>query len=274
MISDAQAALDCDEAERRKAYKFYRYFPDCVDGCIKTSKLAKDHKGYCRDVYVRSLAFMRAGAVVDQDGDYLYRERMFLAANRIGKTETASYEVTCHLTGRYPGWWEGRRFLTPTRIWAAGDTMLSTRDILQTSLFGPITGVSAKDWTGMIPAHLVKDTSRRSGGVDDCLETAAIEHVSGGLSTLNFKSFDQGRRLFQGTELELIWLDEEPPQDVYTECLTRTLTTKGMILSTFTPLQGLTPYLEQYLATAVMEDTHEPGSFKPANDVFWPAKAA
>ena len=30
--------------------------------------------------------------------------------------------MTCHLTGRYPPWWEGRRFSGPVRAWAAGKT--------------------------------------------------------------------------------------------------------------------------------------------------------
>ncbi len=39
-----------------------------------------------------------------------------MAANRVGKTEGAGgYEMTCHLTGRYPHWWEGRRFSGPVR---------------------------------------------------------------------------------------------------------------------------------------------------------------
>jgi phage terminase large subunit-like protein len=50
------------------------------------------------------------------------------------------------------------------------------------------------------------------------------------------KSFDAGRRTFQGTECDLVWLDEEPPQEVYTECLLRTMTSDGCIMATLTPL--------------------------------------
>jgi hypothetical protein len=53
-----------------------------------------------------------------------------MAANRVGKTEGAGgYEMTCHLTGRYPDWWEGRRFSGPVRAWAAGKTNETTRDV-------------------------------------------------------------------------------------------------------------------------------------------------
>lgn len=52
-------------------------------------------------------------------------------------------------------------------------------------------------------------------------------------------SYDQGRESFQGTSLEAVWLDEEPPMAIYAECLLRTMTTDGMVLCTFTPLLGL-----------------------------------
>ena len=35
--------------------------------------------------------------------------KALFGANRVGKTLTAAYEMTCHLTGRYPSWWKGRR---------------------------------------------------------------------------------------------------------------------------------------------------------------------
>ncbi len=75
-----------------------------------------------RGLYQKHLEFFRAGRA--------YRERCFMAANRVGKTEGAGgYEMTCHLTGRYPDWWEGRRFSGPVRAWAAGKTNETTRDV-------------------------------------------------------------------------------------------------------------------------------------------------
>ena len=73
-----------------------------------------------RELYQKHLEFFRAGRA--------YRERCFMAANRVGKTEGAGgYELTCHLTGYYPHWWEGRRFTGPVRAWAAGKTNETTR---------------------------------------------------------------------------------------------------------------------------------------------------
>jgi hypothetical protein len=63
-----------------------------------------------RELYAKHMEFFRAGA-----GS---KERLFMAANRVGKTIAGAYEATCHLTGLYPDWWEGKRFDKPTDGWA------------------------------------------------------------------------------------------------------------------------------------------------------------
>lgn len=268
------------ELERRQAQKFSTYFPDCKPECKrdvfgKPSMEVADHVGYCRCLYVQHTRWMAAGIE--------HNERLFMAANQIGKTETAAFEVTCHLTGRYPHWWEGYRFVGPTDWWVAGDTMLSTRDVLQVALMGPIDGVETGTWRGMIPPYYIGEVTRRSGGVSLCLDKVWVSHVDGGKSSIEFKSYDQGRRTFQGPKLHGIWLDEEPPDppvkaaasgegnDIYTECLLRTINTGGMVIATFTPLRGLTPFIAEYLNTAQMLNTE--GELAPAKEVFWPEKA-
>jgi hypothetical protein len=44
-------------------------------------------------------------------------------------------------------------------------------------------------------------------------------------------SCDSGRASFQGGAASLIWLDEEPPEDVFDECMLRTVDTKGSNIS-------------------------------------------
>jgi phage terminase large subunit-like protein len=60
-------------------------------------------------------------------------------------------------------------------------------------------------------------------------------------------SFDQGRKKFQGTAKNLVFLDEEPPLDVYTECLARLMTKDGIMICTFTPLNGISDVVLMYL---------------------------
>lgn len=187
--------------------------------------------------YPKHLELMKAGAQ--------HRERLMIAANRVGKTQCASYELALHLTGdyaTYAPWWEGRKFTEPVRAWACGDTGKTARDILQVSLLGP----PEAHGTGMIPGHLIERTPAKTG-LPDAIESIYVKHVSGGVSVVQLKSYDQRREAFQGTAQDVIWLDEEPPEDIYTECLLRTMTTDGLVLLTFTPLMGLTPLVLSFL---------------------------
>jgi phage terminase large subunit-like protein len=45
----------------------------------------------------------------------------------------------------------------------------------------------------------------------------------------------------------VVWLDEEPPLDVYVECLVRTMTTGGLVMVTFTPLEGMSDVVMSFL---------------------------
>ena len=180
-------------------------------------------------------------------------ERLFMAANRVGKSVGGAYEATCHLTGLYPHWWEGKRFNGPTEGWASGDTGQTTRDILQDVMLGFPTGVLG---TGMIPGDLITQVRRRSG-IADAIDTVKVRHVSGEESILGFKSYDQGRRSFQGTGRDFIWLDEECPQDVYGESIIRTMTTGGIVYVTFTPLSGQTKFIQDFLKMATLESMNE-----------------
>lgn len=180
-----------------------------------------------RELYAKHMEFFRAGAK--------YRERGFFAGNRVGKTIAGGFEAVCHLTGNYPDWWEGRRFPRPIRAWACGTTGQTVRDVLQRKLLGPADNMG----TGLIPGDTILDTKRRAGSVPDTIETVYVRHSTGGVSSLTLKSYEQGRKAFEGDEQDMIMLDEEPPVAIYTECLTRTMTTQGLVMLLFTPLQGL-----------------------------------
>jgi phage terminase large subunit-like protein len=192
-----------------------------------------------RELYVKHQEFFAAGAE--------HRERLMLAANRVGKTESVGgYETTMHLTGWYPEWWVGRRFNEPISGWCAGDTGKTVLEILQTKLMGP----PGKWGTGLIPGETIARTVRAPGR-PDALDAVYVKHKTGGISRLSFKSYEQGRESFQGTEQHLIWLDEEPPMAIYTECLLRTMATAkfvgGLLMLTFTPLRGMSEVVLSYL---------------------------
>ena len=120
----------------------------------------------------------------------------------LGKTEgVGAYEVALHLTGNYPAWWQGRRFDRKTKGWAAGDTRQTVRDILVEKLLGPKNSRG----TGMIPGESIARIVPMPG-VPDGVELVEVRSKHGGNSRLSFKSFDQGRLSFQGTEQDFVWL--------------------------------------------------------------------
>jgi len=225
-----ELATALGELERRKrSNRLYRYYTD-----------AGDDEFPRRGLYARHLEFFKAGP--------LYRERAAIAANRVGKTEgLGGYELTLHLTGLYPGWWEGRRFDRPVSAWACGATGQTVKEIVQTKLLGH----SGSHGTGLIPADCIGKKVSKSG-VADAVEVVRVKHVSGRMSTLTFKSYDQKRKAFEGADMDVIWLDEECPLSIYTECVTRTMTTNGMVMLTFTPLQGLTDVILQFMPEGVI----------------------
>lgn len=169
-----------------------------------------------------------------------------MAGNQCGKSYCGAAETAMHLTGRYPDWWKGKRFDKPVRGWAASVTGEVTRDTCQRLLVGDPANQAA--WgEGMIPHDAIVKTSR-STGVPNALNGIVVKHVSGGTSSLGFKSYDQGRQKFQGETLDFFWPDEEPPYDIYMEGLTRTNATGGIVYLTFTPLLGMSDVVHSFLS--------------------------
>lgn len=233
------------EAERRQSQRLlYRMFPAL--GPLR------------RELYTKHLTFFGLGKT--------YSERVFLAGNRVGKTVAAGTEWSYHLTGEYPDWWPGHTFNGPITLLASGDTHETTRDILQEKLLGTDDrDRPEKIGTGLIPGASIKAWTPRVH-VKGAIEKAIVRRVSGGGDVSNageseiwLRSYEQGRKIFQGFELDGFWPDEECPQDVYDEGQVRLMTTKGLSTLTFTPLEGLTPLVLHLLAGADLGATSVAG---------------
>jgi len=187
--------------------------------------------------YKKQVEFHKAGAA--------YRERLFMAGNQLGKTLSGAAEAAMHLTGQYPDWWPGRRWDNPITMLAGSESYELTRDGVQRLLIGP--PLNEEDWgTGYIPKAAILDTTRRAG-VSGTLDSVTVRHVSGGASTLLLKGYDQGRSKWQANTVDYVWFDEEPPEDVYLEGITRTNATGGSIAVTFTPLKGMSTVVARFI---------------------------
>lgn len=190
-----------------------------------------------------------------------FTERGLFGGNRTGKTHCGCFEDALHLTGQYPDWWEGYRFNRPVSWWAATDTAKNTRDILQEKYCGK-PGDERAFGTGMLPRDTILRWTPKHG-LSDAIETIFVRHVTGGVSTLQLKSYDQGRVAFQGTRQDGIHLDEEPDLAVYVECLLRLMSTSpleptGLLTLTETPLLGISDLMIEYMPELKPEPDAEP----------------
>lgn len=171
--------------------------------------------------------------------------RGILAANRIGKTVSTCFETAYHLTGHYPDWWQGRRFTKPITVFVAGEGWEQVARVLQDELLGT-KDVKIKEHlgTGAIPRDcIITDTMRCDGANAIGVE---IKHVSGNNSYLLFGNYTQEVRNLQGFKLDLCVFDEQPPDDIFSELVTRTATTQGQVLCSFTPLKGLNGLVSKF----------------------------
>lgn len=180
-----------------------------------------------------------------------HRERLLMAGNQLGKTLSAAAETAMHATQRYPEWWDGHVKDKPFHCWVSGVTGESTRDNPQRLLYGPLGAPG----TGMIPKDAIRDMAPRRG-LADAVDTLVVKFggggdVQSGDTLIGFKSYDQGREKWQGPTLGLVWFDEEPPEDIYSEGMTRTNVGLMPVYVTFTPLMGVTEVVKRFIIDKV-----------------------
>jgi len=211
----------------------------------KFNNLFPDEGEYRRELYHRHIGFFGAGLV--------YKERAFLAANRTGKTQCGAYETTCHATGIYPHWWTGRRYTSPPLIWTGSKTSATSRDIIQDALLGEFHALGS----GLIPRDLIEKCEPKRG-IPNAYEIIKVKHITGGVSTIVLKTYEQGSDTWLGSAVDFIWVDEECPKDVYDEALIRLMTTKGSMVTTFTPLNGMTEVVQAFLDNSQETDVKYP----------------
>lgn len=188
------------------------------------------------------------------------KQMLAMCANQIGKSTTGAYITACHLTGIYPEWWEGHKFKEPIYAWAAGVSNDTTRDIVQTELFGLAEDVTA--WgSGMVPRECApvkadgspETATRRRGTTGNTYDSVMVKHHDpdtgefNGYSRIGFKSYEMGEEKFYGRPVDWIWFDEQTPSNIYTQGITRTVATNGFVLMTFTPESGITPVVHQFM---------------------------
>ena len=186
--------------------------------------LARYNKG--RKKHKKQIAFHRCKR----------RNRWVFGGNRSGKTECGAAEAVWLARGNHPY----RKNRKDVFGWVVSLTSQVQRDVAQRKILYYLR----PDWI----EDIVMTSGRKDSPASGVIDQIYVKNVFGGISIIGFKSCDQGRERFQGSSLDFVWFDEEPPQDIYEECRMRLLDKKGELFGTMTPLKGLTfLYSEIYL---------------------------
>lgn len=178
------------------------------------------------------LAKYNAGEVVHQKQLAFHKcqkkNRWVFGGNRSGKTECGAVEAVYMARGVHPF----RQNKDNVFGWVVSLSQQVQRDVAQAKVLSYIN----PSWIEDVTMLSGKKDSLKYGVIDQI----RIKNVFGGTSVIGFKSCDQGREKFQGSSLDFVWFDEEPPEDIYQECRMRVLDKCGDIFGTMTPLKGLT----------------------------------
>lgn len=216
-----------------------------LEAVTEIQRRRRENKLRYYDPFPKQQEFHKAGRI--------HSDRLFMAANQIGKTVAGGSEWALHLTGRYPDWWEGAVFEKPVRLWCGGVTGESTRDNPQRILIGQ-PEIREQWGTGFIPKECLVDIAP-SRGVPNSLDSVVVRHggggdIQGGDSSLLFKSYEKGREKWQGDTIDGCWFDEEPPEAIYSEGRTRSNNGQlgNFCIITFTPLLGMSSLVRTFLS--------------------------
>ncbi len=164
------------------------------------------------------------------------RNRWVFGGNRSGKTECGAVECVWLCRGNHPY----KKNKNGVEGWVVSLSQQVQRDVAQKKILDYLN----PEW--IVDVCMI--SGRKDSPQNGVIDYIVIKNVFGGTSKLGFKSCDQGREKFQGTSLDFVWFDEEPPYDIYLECKMRVFDKCGEIFATMTPLKGLTwVYSQIYL---------------------------
>ncbi len=156
------------------------------------------------------------------------RNRWVFGGNRSGKTECGAVECVWLARGIHPY----RKNRPNVFGWVVSPTTQVQRDVAQRKILSYLRS----DWI----EEIVMSSGRKDAPMSGVIDQIYVKNVFGGRSIIGFKSCEMGRERFQGSSLDFVWFDEEPPEDIYDECRMRVVDREGDVFGTMTPLKGLT----------------------------------
>lgn len=150
------------------------------------------------------------------------RGKLFIGGNRSGKTVGGAAEAVMRLTGKH----RFRDNLPPPPVRGRAIGVDFTDGIEK------IMKPEIARW--LPPSELINGSWEDS--YDKQLRTLTLDNGS----FIEFMSYEQLLEKFAGTSRHFIWMDEEPPEDIFIENKTRLIDTAGDWWITMTPVEGMT----------------------------------
>ena len=147
----------------------------------------------------------------------------YFGANRSGKTTAGVIKDIIHATGRYPDWWDARKFTTAT------EGRIFCQDYKKG---GAVIIKNIKKW-------LPKDAyycSPKKGNLGVEVDWF-IKHVSGGISHFDIMTYESDPFLAEGWDGDWIHFDEPPPRAMYIAAVRGLVDNEGLCWFTLTPLK-------------------------------------
>lgn len=170
------------------------------------------------------------------------RNRWVFGGNRTGKTECGAIETIWLSLGIHP-YRENRE---KTECWVVSLSRRVQKEVAQSKILK------------YLPKNCIQDITMTEGKKtspdNGVIESITVKNKFGNSSKIWFKSCEEGREKFQGTSLDFVWFDEEPPEDIYRECQMRILDKQGEMFGTMTPLKGLTFIYDEIYLNSKQDD--------------------
>jgi len=168
------------------------------------------------------------------------RKKLYIGGNRSGKTTGGIVEDIWWAKGQHP-----YRPVPPPPVRGRYVT---------TSLIDGVEKIALPEFSRWTPPSLLVNGSW-TDSYDKKLRTLNFANDS----FIEFMSYDQDLDSFAGTSRHFTHFDEEPPKNIFTECLLRLLDTAGSLWLTMTPVDGM---------TWVYDDIYEPGKTGQDSDIL------
>ena len=204
-----------------------------------------------------------------KDSDELlnqFPELVVLGGNRSGKSAYAAKRVAQMFVGQHrgvnewPDWVKQRCEKRGVRIWCLHTTAQSSIAMQQTLVYNNIP-------PELRAAKKNKFTNISYSQKNGFSEGTAVYNGN----QIWFLNYSQDIKVVEGGEPDMIWCDELVPADWLETLRYRLVTRNGKLLVTFTPIQGYTKTVKDFISTAKVTDWKESELLPGQNIIGVPA---